>query len=67
MSGAKKPSARDSVAMRGPSRQMTTRLIAGAVGAGRNGAREVGQHQPFGAVGDAGEKERPAGTKPLRR
>ena len=34
---------------------------------GRNGAREVGQHQPFGAVGDAGKQERAAGMQPLRR
>ena len=67
MSGAKKASARASVAMRGPSRQITARLIAGAAGAGGDGAREVGEHQPFGAVGDAGKKQRPAGRETLRR
>ncbi len=34
---------------------------------GGDRAGEVGEHQPFGAVGDAGEKERPAGRKPLGR
>ena len=34
---------------------------------GRNGAGEIGEHQPLGAVGDAGEKQRPARRKPLRR
>ena len=30
-------------------------------------AREVGEHQTFGAVGNAGQKQRPAGREPLRR
>ncbi len=63
MSGAKKASARDSVAMRGPSRQTTARLIAGGVRAGRDRAGEVGEHQAFGAVGDAGQ-EAAAGRAP---
>ena len=35
--------------------------------AGSDRAREIGQHQPFGAIGHAGEKERPARREPLCR
>ena len=35
--------------------------------AGRDRARQVGDDQPFGAIGDTGEKERPARLKALRR
>ena len=66
-SGAKKPSARASAAMRGPSRQTTTRLVAGASARGRDGAGEIGDHKPFGAVGDAGERERAAGGQEFGR
>ena len=61
MSGAKKASARDSIAMRGPSRQITAVLIAGGVSPGRDGAGQIGDDQAFGAVGNAGERQRPAG------
>ncbi len=67
MSGAKKPSARDSIAMREPSRQITAMLIAGGLAPAAIGAGEVGDDQAFGAVGDAGERQRPAGRQPLRR
>src|SRR5262249_40761751 len=33
----------------------------------RNGAREIGQHQALGAIGDAGERERPAAEKQFGR
>ena len=33
----------------------------------RNRARQIGEHQPFGAVGDAGEQKRPAGMQTPRR
>ena len=46
--------------MREPSRQTTATLIAGGDWAGSDGARQVGDHQTFGAVGDAGKRERPA-------
>ena len=57
-SGAKNASARASAAMRWPSRQTTTRLVAGAFGARRDRAREIGDDQALGAVGDAGERQR---------
>ena len=59
MSGAKNRSARASAAMRGPSRQITARLIAGASASRRDRAREIGQHQAFGAVGDLRQRQRP--------
>ena len=46
--------------MRGPSRQITSRLVAGAIGARRDRARQIGDDQAFGAVGDAGERQRAA-------
>ena len=63
MSGAKNASARASAAMRGPSRQITSALVAGAFGARRNRAGEIGDDQPFGAVGDARQRQRPAGRQ----
>ena len=39
-------------------------------GAGRprgNGARQIGERQPFGAIGDAGEQKRPAGIQTPRQ
>ena len=53
--------------MRGPSRQTTTRLVAGACGARRDRAREIGDDEAFGAVGDAGERQRAAGSEQLGR
>ena len=35
--------------------------------AGGHRAGEIGEHEPFGAVGDAGKMQRPPGRKPLRR
>ena len=41
------------------------RLIAGASGLCGNRAREIGQHQAFGAVGDIGERQRLAGFEEI--
>ena len=65
MSGAKKPSARDSIAMRAPSRQTTAMLIAGGLAPAAIGAGEIGDDQAFGAVGNAGERQRPARLEPF--
>ncbi len=43
------------------------RLVAGASRPRRDRAREIGDDQAFGAVGDAGERERPAGRQQRRR
>ena len=57
--------------MRWPSRQTTARLIARrAPRPAATDARQIGEHEPFGAVGDAGEMERPAsaqGARPATR
>ena len=53
--------------MRGPSRQTTARLTAGGFGRAADGAREIGDHQPFGALGDIGKGQRAAGRQQLRR
>ena len=63
MSGAKNDSARASAAMRGPSRQITSRLVAGGFGSRGDRAREIGDDQAFGAVGDVGERQRAAGRE----
>ncbi len=48
-SGAKNSSARASCCMRGPSRQTTARLTAGRFWPRRDGARQIGDNEPFGA------------------
>ena len=63
MSGPKNDSARDSAAMRWPSRQITASEIAGASAPRGDGAREIGEHQAFGAVGDLRQRQRRAGRK----
>ena len=67
MSGAKNDSARASAAMRGPSRQITSALVAGAIRARRDRAGQIGDDQPLGAVGDVGKRQRPVGRKQLGR
>ena len=67
ISGPKNASARDSAAMRWPSRQITASEIAGASRPRRNGAREIGQHQTFGAVGDLRQRERLCRPAAMRR
>ena len=52
ISGPKNASARDSAAMRWPSRQMTASDMAGASLPRSDRAREIGEHQAFGAVRD---------------
>ena len=63
MSGAKNASARASArharAVAADHEQAGRRRV----GARRNSARQIGDHQAFGAVGDAGERQRPAGRK----
>ena len=39
----------------------------GRRGAGCHRTREIGKHEPFGAVSDTGKLQRPPGRKPLRR
>ncbi len=63
MSGAKKASARASAAMRGPSRQITTSDDRRRIAPRRDRARQIGEHQAFGAVGDAGQRQRLAGRQ----
>ena len=53
--------------MRGPSRQTTARLTAGALRLRRHGAREIGDDKAFGALGDIGEGQRAAGRQQIGR
>ena len=61
------PSARASAAMRGPSRHTTTQARRRRVGARGDGAGEIGDDQPFGAVGDARQGQRAARGAGVRR
>ena len=49
--------------MRGPSRQMTSALVAGAFRPRGDRARKVGDDQALGAVGDIGQRQRLAGRE----
>jgi len=53
--------------MRGPSRQITSRLVAGAFALAATARGEIGNDQPLGAVRDAGERQRGGRERAVRR